>query len=482
MSVNEAGIHRHVEYAGGDLVRDGEIVVDTSVWVEPRWSINAPGIRGTHVLHHKSVQNVVELRGIEDATAEDVACLDVFRKAITVNRPEVIGTILGWVVACNLKHHLIGMGNEFPLLHLFGPSEVGKTKTAQILTALAGADYHVAPMVANSTTPFPLKEMASMTTTIPRIFDECTASTFGRTGHWLAVRDILKAAYQGSAVPYRYREGGGNRLDKTSAMSIQYRATAPIIFTATQATDDQELITRSICLQMDQKQKAEGTRQTDFEWLLMHGWRPLFRLTRPLIMDALQLSAEDVRLQLADSLQRTPLKMDGRLRKNLAVILLGLRNLRATLVTRGFAPDLIEVLDAIENKTVMWWEEQAVRAMRKVRRNEVDQTYQTLSDMAVATTDRVNNYLVSGTDYLLQNDVLYLSGRSWVPYKQFLRTIAERPLFSAFNKFRELVEREAYFLSYAPLPGIPNPEQWLAVNFVELQKRVDVSGFKPTRR
>jgi hypothetical protein len=140
VSVHQAGIHRHVEYKDGSLARDGEVLFDTQVWVEPGWSVNAVRVRDTHTLHHKGVHFIAHLKKIQDATPADAECIEVFRKAITVNRPEVIGTMLGWVVACNLKHHIMTLGDEFPLLHIFGPSQVGKTKTAQILTALAGAD------------------------------------------------------------------------------------------------------------------------------------------------------------------------------------------------------------------------------------------------------------------------------------------------------------------------------------------------------
>jgi hypothetical protein len=201
---------------------------------------------------------------------------------------------------------------------------------------------------------------------------------------------------------------GGNKMDKTSAISIDYRATAPVIYTATDGTDDVELVTRSVIIQMDEKQKLEGTRREDFQCLQVNGWQPLFRLARLLINGALDVSLDEARDLLKANLHRTPLQMDGRLRKNLAVVLLGLQFLPATLTKHGFPQDLISLVAGIEQETLTSSQGQAVEAMRKVHLTEVDQTYQTLSEMAEATSDRGNHYLVAGTYYVLQDNKLYV--------------------------------------------------------------------------
>lgn len=478
---HEAGIHRHTVYKGGPLATAGDVDFDTNVWVEPGWSRNALNGMNTHQWAGKGGETVIQFQNLDSATPQDPECADMLSSLLTLYRPEVIGTLLGWTVACNLKHHLMTIGNEFPLMHLYGPPGSGKTKTAQVVTALAGADYRKAPMVMNNSTPYPLKEALSSTTTVPRIFDECRPAGFSNPRHWLMVRDLLKAAYQGSEMATGTVRAGSNRIQATSADSIRMRALAPVIYTSTEETDDDELVSRSIALRFGQDPTSQAQAAAGFEAILLSGWVPLFRLGRLLVMSALKLSQDDVSERLQFAMNHTPGGMLGRLRKNLGVVLLGQGFLREVLSKDLFSQELIDALWAIEDATVQWWNNNAGRLITNSNVTEIEKVFQTLSDLAASRADGVNSPLVPGLHYVLKDNSLSLHTHCWTPYRMFCRSLGENAAFSTFSKFERLVEGRSYFVGKGGLSGQASSAGWVTVDFSKIRELVDVSGFKPTK-
>ena len=133
---------------------------------------------------------------------------ETIRQLLKVNKPHIVGQILGWYAACHLKVHLQSIDNQFPILNLWGNAESGKTKTASLFACLHGCDYIMedSVMTLGGATPWGVKNFAASTTTAARLLDEFNRSKI-KEANYNYFAEVMKAAWnnqtfsQGSLPP-----------------------------------------------------------------------------------------------------------------------------------------------------------------------------------------------------------------------------------------------------------------------------------------
>lgn len=476
MHVASAGIHRHVEHREDG---DQSEAIDTFVYVEPGWSINADGITGTHVLSGERT-GLCLLRKVSACRSGDDKFESALRRLIRANRPHVVGTILGWMVACHLRQHMLSAFSEFPLLHVYGVATSGKTHTSELFSAVAGADYrNFGVLNIPSSSAFPPKEQACSTTTIPRIFDEFNPQGMSEN-RFLAARDILKASYNANGIPIGTVRAGRNATG-SSAATINLTASAPLVFLATQATTSKELQQRSVEVHIDLNSHGEQDYTQNFLFMREHdNWKEMFKLAKLLMLAALKLRVDDVRDMHAAEEPQIPMEIKDRAKRCATTVLCGLTFLAAELRKAGVSEDLAAEVLRLKSAVIEWWSSHAAAIVNRKADTELDQLIRALSYMAAHSSNGVHFSLSTPEHYIRTEHVLYLFIPSCMAiYMRQARDTGMRAEFTDPAQVHELLKVMPYYVGYGHIPGLADGRRFIALKVDDLRRKdIDVELFK----
>lgn len=172
----------------------------------------------------------------------------VFREVLTAvmacQKPEYIGKLVGWMIACHYRmifHKLIG---QFPLMHINGAAGSGKTMTTKALAYFHY--YNTEPkMMSPSSTIFAFQYAAAGSASIPLLLDEYKPQDM-RTGDHERYKLLLRDAYNCRQL----EKGGGTRDNKDYRAVHETNLSAPIAYIAEAAESESAVIERSILLTM----------------------------------------------------------------------------------------------------------------------------------------------------------------------------------------------------------------------------------------
>jgi hypothetical protein len=479
-STQVAEVLLRVEQAGIHVIKTGE--KEQRFWAEPDWSLDAGGTSGQHMYSGDAGETVVSLRGIDTAKATDDAVVDVLDKLMNSNRPDTVGQLLGWAAACHLKEHLYKAGfYNFPLMHLAGQPGSGKSSTAVVYSALTGSVLRGGPMVVDTTTPSPLRQALTQTTTIARVYDEFNKPSLALT-KYLAVLGILKAAYcrQNMAMGYVSK---GKIGDIGPATKNQF-ATAPVIYMSRVATENEELLQRSVVLQFEEDDHYIGNYRENFLaveqslQIISGDGHPIQKLTKLLVKNAIETPVEQVHKWYEESKKDLPMDEHTRRIHNLFAIRLGLKFLGQCL--SSFPTHITSKLQELDQLVVSTWRAQENTAADIRRKWSPTETLVSLLDMMskIPEADRTPGKIGPG-HYIKSGSTLYISpDRCFPAYRLFTKAIGQEPEAGSPAQMTDILKKAKYCLGVGGTPGQPDSRGWVALDLSQMRERgINGEGF-----
>lgn len=155
-------------------------------------------------------------------------------------RPEVLGKVLGWYVACFWKQLFQKHYSKFPLLHINGPAGLGKTEMQLGINQLFYWRGEPRPLSPGSTN-FALLQHLMASSSIPLILDEYKPHVMLK-----ARVDQLKGLFRDAYNQRDQARGGGSR-ESDDYRSLQFsQMAAPMVFIAEAAEEEAAVMERVV--------------------------------------------------------------------------------------------------------------------------------------------------------------------------------------------------------------------------------------------
>lgn len=413
------------------------------VYVEPGLSLNKFGTQGTHVLV-KDIPTAPSMRSIllgEVQIQEAGECLE---NLFQINKPEVIGLLLGWFCASHLKAHLMHAYKQFPLVNLWGNAGSGKTRTAEMMMWLTGcaSDYASLSLSLPHTTKFALLDYVTSTMTIPRILEEFNKARMGDRDYNNA-HEIMKSAYNSHPVT-RGVLGGGRSQSGVNARTVKMEVTSPILYVSEQPVESPPLRQRTLSIGMDSRGRSQGS----YAWnQLQKSHKRLEVVAKLLCLEAIATSVDELRTMMDKVVLDLP-DMEDRPRYNLQVCLMGLEFLRMVLIKNAVDQSVIEGLDLLRAELDEEFLKVVSETMQQTARTEVDLVLEDMAMMAyLQATDSIEG-LKKGVHYHINDSSLYLdlpvAHSLYLRYKRSNNVVIE-----TYSQMVKLLRTESYFTAEA---------------------------------
>lgn len=412
------------------------------VYVEPGYSLTSSGEEGTHKLSSEKACSAPNFRNTPQVDWSDPAVSAVITALTKMNTVETMGPILGWVLACFLKPHLVKVTNEFPLLNLYGNAGSGKSKTARIMGYLHGCDYDggQSPISLENVTPYVLTEWVASSTSIMRVIDECNTSTVNQRTYDKFV-GVAKAAWEGM-------DEAKGALGRSGAVTTRVKLTGPICFMSEQQPEMSALRERTLAIGFSKNQKNTPECIDSFEYVTRNT-NLLQQIGKDLMQQSLIRSPAWINKKRDEILARLPARsaynaLEHREYAIIPAVLIGLEFLREYLADMQIpaAADVLKLSEAIILSVCT-----EGGNLRKVRsRSEIDRLFESLTVMArqpEGSPDR----LVSGIHYFVRGNEVLLDVQVIFPtYCRFIKATTSRgAVVRTAQQFNELVSREDYY-------------------------------------
>jgi hypothetical protein len=455
--------------------------LETMMWIENGWSTTSEGMTGSVKLKAK-VKFVVEHMAREVTRDYCPELEETMLHLLRSSEVQVVGLLLGWVCATQIKEHIMDQIQEFPLLNLVGQPGSGKTSLASVFACVGSADYITAAApTLEMTTAAPLKEMAGETTSIPRIIDECRKAAVNIM-RWGTAKEVLKACYQQSSLLTGGISNKKGMVDGHGVVSYSITATAPIIYLSTTSMDEQELQERTVEVKIFKGIQNIDKYRTNFLKLKtdrsqrkqLHAW------AKTLLRAALVLKPEMVWDKFEANHALLPEHFDSRTRNSFAWVLLGLEFLHDTMSTLKYPKETLAELAEVKSYTLNWIIEHSYEIHASKSRTDIDDFFEKLAQTASRIDHNGNPFLRSGIHYVRVGNILYISPDSSIgEYRATCRWTSQRAEFSSVRQLQAALEGQEFYLGEERMP---NPMgvmmKWLKFDINGLQaKGTDCSRF-----
>lgn len=193
-----------------------------------------------------------DLLDTEEGRTRFINCVKAMMNSHT---PEVMGKLLGWVVACFYAPLFQKKRGQFPLLHVYGPAGNGKTSTVRAMLKHFYFKEEVKESTPDSSI-FAFQQMVSGSASIPLLLDEYKPHKMGRE-KLEQYRSVLRSAYNGKGI----QRGGGSKSvkDNFNALSALVMS-APIVFVAEAPETETAIVERSVTVSF---RRLAGREQAD---------------------------------------------------------------------------------------------------------------------------------------------------------------------------------------------------------------------------
>ena len=465
--VRSVGIHHHV---------DEERDIDEWVWVEEKYSRSSTKAKNTLVFAGPSGTS----EGNHDALTvrlENVKPYDPYNSEqnatimamLRMNLPEVLAPTLGWVYSCWLRVHLRSQTTtekHLPSLQIFGSSGHGKTETATLLATLAGANYFQnEPLVVSASSPYTIKVEASISTTVPRIFDEMNEHKIGERNKYSAAREAVKAAARAGSQRQGYISDQGTQIDNRPA-------TSPIIMLATQVSPEREINQRTVPVSINKQKRLPAHSQnfTHARKNLDH----LISLCRTNMVATLELPMEWVYEAIDRNRPLVPSTIhDSRIASNYETVLIGL-DFMYYIMDKVNAPDyILAEIKGLKDFFVGWLQDNEQFISQQTEAQEIDSVIDTFGEMII---QNLNDPLFRhGTHYHIIGDTLQIWVTAFFPqYIKYMRqTLMRPPELASRAQFDDLIRHQPYFIEADATPG------WVSLHIPNLiERHVRIENFR----
>lgn len=179
---------------------------------------------------------------------------DTLRNLMTCQRPEVLGKLIGWYVACYWKQLFQKHYGKFPLLHVNGPAGLGKTEMQIALASLFFYQNDARPISPGSTN-FAIVQHLTASASIPLILDEYKPHEMLKARH-----DSIKALFRDAYNQRDVVRGGGSReADDYRVLQFTQMA-APMCFIAEAAEEEAAVMERVVLVTLARPPQTQQVR------------------------------------------------------------------------------------------------------------------------------------------------------------------------------------------------------------------------------
>lgn len=165
---------------------------------------------------------------------------DTLRNLFTCQKPDFLGKVVGWHVACFWKQLFIKAYLKFPLLHINGAAGLGKTETVLNIGNLFYYEKEVRPLSPGSTT-FAMTQHLTASASIPLVLDEYKPHAMKQDLHE-RIKGILRDVYNQRDMA----RGGGSRESDDYRVLHETQLSAPMVFIAEAAEDEAAVMERVV--------------------------------------------------------------------------------------------------------------------------------------------------------------------------------------------------------------------------------------------
>ena len=246
-----------------------------------------------------------------------------------INSSTVVWPILGWYATTPLKPILNNIGIRFPILNLYGSRGGGKTST--ILRVMQPLFGYVSPKAYDCvTTQFVILSLLSSTNSVPISFGEFRRATI-RENEFARLMRYLLLAY----------DIGHDARGKADQTTQDYPLSAPITVDGEDMFSDAALKERSIIINLNPFTIEVGSPY----WEAFNSLTalPLSKFAGNYIRFTLRYGEEEIRKLFLETIKLTleaiPAILPDRVRRNMAVCLMGL-HLLYEFLPKGLIPEL----------------------------------------------------------------------------------------------------------------------------------------------
>jgi len=238
---------------------------------------------------------------------------EVSDKLRRINQPSALAPLIGWFFATPVKTLLQASGIRFPLLNIFGT--MGSGKTASVVNVFLPLLGLSAPKTQTAnTTKFVLRTILSSTNSVPAVFGEFREATTDGKGNDFFL--LLRMLY----------DTGMDSRGHADQTTETYMLDAPVVVDGEDAFDDAALKQRSIAVNLHPEDVAQGTSYSIAFGELVN--LQLSDFGGRYIQRTLGETISSVARRFSVALEKThvdyPDKLPDRVRKNLAVVGMGL--------------------------------------------------------------------------------------------------------------------------------------------------------------
>jgi hypothetical protein len=250
-----------------------------------------------------------------------------------------VASALGWFVSTfhrQIHHRIHG---QFPILQIYGPAGSGKTSTPKMLARMfwAKAEPKVQSAVGNSLTAHARRVLLSSSASVPALIDEFKRSGMSEFDYSRWIGEFRTAYNSGAMMMGGIKDGSSTSDFRTIT---QMERSAPIVTMTETLLDETAFMERCVLIPMtpaDQDPHTWAVLEEEKIRILVSrlGTLLLWNTLRWSMADYAKLykdAKDEVRRMLED---RPDLKVNERPLTNMAIVICGLKFLRATLNAVG---------------------------------------------------------------------------------------------------------------------------------------------------
>jgi len=356
---------------------------------------------------------------------------EFFTKLMQINRPDALGRMLGWYLACFYNQPLRLLYNQFPSLQVFGAAGSGKSKTNELLAHLHYYKNFPKTQSAPDATAFVLDTLASSSASIPLILDEFKPRDLSRI-KLDKLRTLIRGNYTSLDLSrgWRSADTGQAKFDLRSV-----RNSAPLVIIGEALESQKAIIDRSVVVALDKAGKAGKAGDFLFcmqnrQYLSRLGRMCLDRVQAHLDLEGLGKVMQKHISLVEDTLRET--NDDDRPIFNIATVLTGLEFGRRVLA-EVFGTTFNESFKKLSDSILFVPEDIMIKAM-----SEASAVLDVMSFLSHQKQDSERCALVFGTDYVVNpvRKVIEVHLRNcYTKYVRFKRTLGEEVLYDKYEAF-----------------------------------------------
>lgn len=179
---------------------------------------------------------------------------DTLYHLFACQRPEVLGKVLGWYVACFWKQMFQKHYGKFPLLHINGPAGMGKTEMQLGIGQMFFWKGEPRPLSPGSTN-FALLQHLMASSSIPLILDEYKPHVMMKQRV-----DALKGLFRDAYNQRDQARGGGSRESDDYRVLQFSQMAAPMVFIAEAAEEEAAVMERVVLVTLARPAQSQGLK------------------------------------------------------------------------------------------------------------------------------------------------------------------------------------------------------------------------------